>query len=814
MLMLGTFLIAFALLFFEVFSTIVVSFVLGSGYIYFVIGIAMLGLSAAASVMSILSSRMDEAAVARWLYRGCALLALTLIANLLLFVQIKDQLNLGIEAAARLGGLDGIVAKILADQLWMALALGATMSVPYMIFGAVITLIFKQAPPEQFHRIYFADMVGAALGCVCAIISLEWGGYALTALIPIVVALLAGAAYLGRQVRPLTRRAAVAVSLVPLTLLAPAAVTWIEPAPQLNSLARDYDMTQKVTELWHGWNSYSRVGALHAVASNGAVESVMALGNGEGHAQLIPYSPEGYGDWKQRLAIIGTAMGAPEDALVLFAGTGSDMQALDDYTRGQSRITGVELNHTMVAGGLGQPQYRLGEFYAKPNIRMVVSEAREFLERDDNRYDAILLSWSGATVAYYAGSIGHTTQFVYTREAFESMIDHLKPGGFIVVWNTNKVNTLAAFRAIMEERGMPNVPSSAVVLHIPGSETSDWKRNWDSNPLIFKPSGFTAMEVEQLAAAGSRISMKIAYAPGADSDPEFYAYREVLTAPNLDRVLRKLSDDLWLRFSVVDDDRPFSLDLFRTDTYLSSDFWGRLIGHSDLKPYESYRAQQTVFVLVLLLAAVVLIVGPLAIRGGPPLSRNSAQHLVYFSVCGMGFMLVEIGLVHKMGLLLGNPALSIAIVLAGLIFFTGVGSLFSQRLFSWGLNFQSCVLFIVVYLIVFLLASDRLVSGALAWALAWRILLALLILAPAGLAMGQLFPQGLVRASRDGTALLPWAWAINGAMGTIAAGLAPLVAQAVGFRLLVLSGAAFYLLILLLPEYRKRAVPVLAPQPV
>jgi len=803
MLMLGTFLIAFSLLFFEVFSTIVMSFVLGSGYIYFVIGVAMLGLSAAASMMSVLETKLDDRRRALALYWGCALLAALLIVNLVLFVQFKHQINLGVEEAARSGGLSGIVRKILSGQLWVALWIGMSMSVPYFLFGAIITLIFKTSPPRLFHKIYFADLVGAALGCVAAIAALEWGGYALTAVIPSVLAMLAGAAYLGRHAGHGAIFAAVLAALSPLAFLHPSAVSMIEPRPQLNSLARDYDMTRQVTELWHGWNSFSRVGALRSVAQDGTTEHVMALGNGEGHANLQPYRPEGYGDWEQKLALIGTALGAPESALIVFAGTGSDMLALDWYSDRKTRITGVELNHTMIRGALGLPEFALRDFYDRPNVRMVVSEAREFLEQDKSKYDAILLSWSGATVAYYSGSIGHTTQFVYTREAFEAMIHHLTPDGYIVVWNTNKVNSLATFRSIMDEKGMPGVRNAAIVLFEPGSEDSRWTRHWDSNPLIFKPGGFTDDEVRRIAAAAGRIGMQFAYAPGTGAHPDYAPYQRVLTSQDLPATLRDLNRETGLRFSVVTDDRPFSLDLFSTGRYLDGEFWSQVWQKAYLRPYEKYRAQQSMFVVALLVGAIVLILGPLAVKGGPPRGRAALENFVFFSVVGTGFMLVEIGMVHKMGLLLGNPAFSIAIVLAGLILFTGLGSLVSRAAFASGLGFRSCVLFIVAYLVGFILLSDAIVRIALGWALEWRALLALAILAPMGLAMGQMFPQAMVKASADSLAFLPWGWAINGAMGTIAAGLAPLVAQAFGFRSLLLAGAVVYSCILLLPSYRR-----------
>jgi hypothetical protein len=808
--LLGTFLVAFSLLFFEVFSTIVMSFVLGAGYIYFIIGIALLGLSAAASMMSVIAPKLNDRRRALALYWACILLAILLVINLILVVQFKQEINFGIELAAREGGIKGIVRKLLSAHLWVAVWIGAQISIPYFLFGAIISLIFKTSPSLLFHKLYFADLVGAALGCVMAIVSLEWGGYALTAVIPSILAMLAGAVYLYRYVRPRVTLLATLFALSPLALLAPSLVTTIEPEPQLNNLARDYEMKQQVTELWHSWNSYSRVSALRTTDAFGRTQHIMALGNGEGHADFRPYLPEGYPDLKHRLSLLGSTLGAPKTALILFAGTGSDMLALDFYTKQQTSITGVELNHTMIRGALGLADFNLRAFYGQPNIRMVVSEAREFLEQDERSYDLIMLSWSGATTAYYSGAIAHTTQFVYTREAFEAMLDRLSSDGFIIVYNTNKVNSLATFRSIMEERGGHSAHKSAIVLFEPGTEGANWNRYWDENPLIFKPSGFSSEEIRQFAAVGRQLGMQVAYAPDVGAHPEFKPYDRVLKEADLSAALRGLNQESGLRFSVVTDDRPYSMDLFNTERYLRIDFWNQLWNRAVLKPYENYRVQQMMFVIVILVSAIVLILGPVFVRGGPLRNRVTLEHFLFFSVLGTGFMLVEIGLIHKMGLLLSNPAFSIAIVLAGLIFFTGIGSLSSKATFERGLGFQSCVLFVVCYLTGFILLSDSILPIALSWPLGWRIALALGIISPLGFALGHLFPQGLVQANRDGNAYLPWAWAINGAMSTIAAGIAPLLAQAFGFQTLLLAGAAIFLIVLMLPTYRQRTVGILA----
>jgi hypothetical protein len=302
------------------------------------------------------------------------------------------------------------------------------------------------------------------------------------------------------------------------------------------------------------------------------------------------------------------------------------------------------------------------------------------------------------------------------------------------------------------------------------------------------------------------MGLAIAYAPHRAANPAYEPYGKVLRRPDLAAALGDLGRQTNLRFSVVTDDRPFSLDLFQTSRYFQGSFWETALGDPESSgPYERYRVKQLAFVAAIIVAAVVLILGPLAFARGPAANITTLNHLVYFSALGAGFMLIEIGMMHRMGLLLGNPGLSIAIVLAALILFSGIGSFSSDRAFARGLTFRWTVIILVLFTAGYLFASDGLIAHAMRWPLWAKSVLVVAITIPFGVTMGQLMPQGLVQARQDDSALVPWAWAINGALGTIAAGVAPLLAQAAGFRLVVALGAVCYCVILALPRYAAKA---------
>ena len=212
-----------------------------------------------------------------------------------------------------------------------------------------------------------------------------------------------------------------------------------------------------------------------------------------------------------------------------------------------------------------------------------------------------------------------------------------------------------------------------------------------------------------------------------------------------------------------------------------------------------------VLIGVLSLISCVLIITPLLVTDGPARDATTLMFLAYFFVLGAGFILIEIGLVQKFGLLLGHPSYAISIVLASIIFSTGVGSLLSDRLFASGVvTVKRIAIAIAVYVAVLLWAHDAAAATILALPLITKAVIVIVAIFPLGVLLGQLFPRGLKAAQAHDRRLVPWAWAVNGTMSTIFVGVGFVLSYPMGLSFLIYLGAAFYLLLLLLPVARAR----------
>ncbi|HSG46887.1 MAG TPA: hypothetical protein VLA43_03630 [Longimicrobiales bacterium] len=805
--LLGTFLIAFALLSFEITTVRTINFVLGPSHIYAAIALALLGLSAAGSLLSLVDPARLERHRDRIFWLSCLGIAALLVASSFMAVDVKEALNAAIEAAGRAGGRDGAVGTFFTNGLFASIRIGVVLSMPYFLFGGLLSYLFTTSDGETYGAYYGADLLGAAAGSITAVVFMEATSYAFSVTAPAVAALLAAAAFAA----PWSRAGAAGSLAGAIVLGAVSGAGWyvrgIEPVADPNFQVRDYEYRRDLVEIWHAWNGFTRVGAVRETQAPGE-PVILSLGNGEGMAWLIPYTADRESPLRHPPTVPALLFDeAPESALVMFAGVGADLMSLRE--NGVGRVIGVEINQTLVDGAMALPEFGLSRFLADESVALEVSEGRGFLERDDRRYDMILLSWSGATAAYYAGMLSGTEQYLFTYEGLASILDHLTPDGHSVILQVNKVKMLATLRRYLRERGGADPGQTAIVLFSPSEYVRAWDGQFDNNPLLIKPSGWSDEEVSTIRRNAAREGFDIAYAPGLGAHPSYTAYRRILEAPDWEAELATLGSETGQRFEIATDDRPFIFDLFDNGRYLRPEFWTM----TGMRPYEVTHLVRVVFVGIVTAVAVLLILGPLLLAGGPSMGRRTLSHLGYFACLGAGFIVVEIGLIQKAGLLFDTPSTTIAVVLASLILCTGIGSLMSDWSFRRGLTYRAAALGVCLYTLLLFFALEFVVQTVISWPLFLRGILVAGLIAPGAVLMGHLFPQGLVLAAKDERAIVPWAWGVNGATSTIGAGIAPLAAQVWGSSGLFLAGAALYGAILILPTTRGRSSGDSAPGP-
>ena len=174
--------------------------------------------------------------------------------------------------------------------------------------------------------------------------------------------------------------------------------------------------------------------------------------------------------------------------------------------------------------------------------------------------------------------------------------------------------------------------------------------------------------------------------------------------------------------------------------------------------------------------------------------------LTYFSSLGFGFIVVEICLMKKYVLFLGNPAYSITTILVALLCGAGLGSIASESL---GRKNPRATLFKVIPLIAVALLFETLISPLvfqqfLGLEFAGRIMVATLLLLPLGFLMGMAFPLGLTLINRMQIAeaerkkMIAWAWGMNGYLTVIGSASTVFLALFFGFKVALVTALVVY----------------------
>jgi hypothetical protein len=175
-------------------------------------------------------------------------------------------------------------------------------------------------------------------------------------------------------------------------------------------------------------------------------------------------------------------------------------------------------------------------------------------------------------------------------------------------------------------------------------------------------------------------------------------------------------------------------------------------------------------------------------RGGVP---RFGSHLTYFACLGVSFIFIEIALMQRFTLLLGHPSRSLALVLASLLFFAGVGSRVAA---SPRIELRKTLIALVLLIIATTYLYPVLIQIALPWSLLYRGLVTVVLVAPLGLLMGMPFPTGLRLTSRWGESAVPWMWGVNGGTTVLGSVIAILIAIHLGFTVVLLLAALGYAL--------------------
>lgn len=764
----GVFVTALATLLAELALTRLFSVVLFYHFAFMAISVALLGLGAGGLCSYFLLG---------WLERGGVWRRLALLSSL----------NAGVTVFALAVVLRQSVALELSLETLKPLSIVYfSAMLPFFFAGMVLAVVLARTA-RRAGVVYFADLAGAAAGCLLLIPLLEWLGgpnaiLAAGALYGLAAMFWAGAAG-ARPVRWLVVPAALAVL-----------IAFNHSGKLLDVRYAKGKPIEK--EYFTKWNSFSRVGVYRTTKGEYWIQ--IDVDASTQIADAVPTDPK----WQEQLRDFGAGLvyrlRKPGPVLVIGPGGGVDVSRA--LAAGSSDVTGVEINPIIVRrimrGGFRPNSFGL---YDRPDVHLFIEDGRSFIRRSPRQYDVIQATLVDTWASTAAGAFALSENNLYTVEAFQEYLRHLAPDGVLSITRWEFEVPREALRLVslgleaLRREGAAQPSRHLVVMA--DNRLSGWGT---TATFLMKRTPFTEEEVqrvEQAIATGGK-TMRLLAAPGR-TYPN--AFSEMLSARDLPAFYARYPFDV----RPVTDNRPFFFFTMKTGELLTR--W-RGPGSMDLKVNLGFALLLGVLGLSGLAVAVFLIV-PASLMRRVPRTPEVRRQLLFFVSIGLAFILAEIAFIQKFVLFLGHPTYALAVAVFALVLSSALGSRYSQRWPEQELARRSRTwLLLLAGLLLFIgLVVSPLVTSLVWLPLGARLALAALLLAVPGFLMGTAFPSGLrlLRLSNPGA--LEWAWAMNAAASVLGSALAVFISIHFGIWQTMAVGAFCYVAAALLLSHSAAA---------
>jgi hypothetical protein len=679
--------------------------------------------------------------------------------------------------------------------------------VPFFFSGLVIALLFSRSSRE-INRLYAADLVGAGVGCSAIAVVMPVFGGSGSILMAALLGFLAAMVFGWSQSRRLALAGGVlAVCLFPIAFLGDRLIPISVIAAKLHPL-----QPANAKPIHTEWNALSKVDVFKLPASpelgrpNPGFSIIVDGGFAGTEVPDLSGGVSNYLAHTSDFRSAGLAYAGKQHPKVLIIGSGAGREVLEGLTFGASSITAVEINpgiNNIVSQTLRDDW---GGLFQQPTVHLVTEDGRSFVRRSHETYDAIISVQTMSDAALLSGAMNLSETYILTREAFSDFYDHLAPDGVLMMtrpkYQIPKLVTTT--REMFEEHGLWNVGLHIFSFRGP---VLPYGHSRFLNCFLMKKSPWTP---EQIAAMEKHLGIGEPQPPDAEIPEIFYSPYEAVAqktfftrrlhefaeAPDLQAIYRGTYESL----SPATDDQPFFNQRQR---------WRTLRPHILLHVFfpakgstEGYQPVAEAYLLLLFAQSVVIgavfILLPLVCASGAGLRAPGRwSFLAYFAALGLGFIMVEMVLLQRFTLFLGQPIYTLAVVLAGLLISTGAGSYVTNGLRNsskW--SFVSVIGAILGSLAAVTLLTPYVLSAALGLALSWRVLISLLLIAPLGFVLGMPFPKGLRAVGLVAPELVPWAWGVNGFFTVIGSAATVILGMAFGFRFVLGAAAVCYLLAL------------------
>ncbi len=672
-------------------------------------------------------------------------------------------------------------------------------TIPFFFSGLIISVMLTKFSGEV-SKLYFFDLVGAGVSVLAFTVLLPFAGGNGTIVFVAALGFLAAMVFSLRKNNTLFLVSMVLMISVFAFLIKKDDILRIRVTP--NKIYANYIAERPDLNMYSGWNTISKIDVMKEEEASPDGYNVMLAIIDEGNAttnipnvRKMPPLTKPYD--ASNLAFVGKDSADK----VFIVGSGGGGEVLVSMFHAAKKVTGVEINGLLnkiitdiLAGWTGQL------INNNPKVEIITDDARSVLKRSKDIYDVIISAHTISASAVSSGSMSMVENFIMTKEAVKDYLKHLDSRGTLYISRPESQlpKLITTLKEAGKELGIKNDEFNFVVFRRPATDYE--VTNSYLAGVIYKKNGYDLLDMMSMRNEASALNLDIEFDPLTQQEN---IYSRLVNSKNIELEIAKDPSVL----TPATDDKPFF-----DDNYKFSDVtWSTIkdVFSQDDKAILALKSKPVAQITLLtmlgqvLFVSILLLIVPAVFIKGERKFKVEKKFLMFFAFIGIGYISIQIALIQKFTLFLGQPVYTMLTVISSMLIFSGIGAKYSEKFINGSkTKLYSVFLIIAIYTMFIGLVSPLMFEAFVSLSLILRIIITIILLAPLAFFMGMPFPTGISMLKNDDSRMVGISWAVNGFFSVIGTVITMILAMMFGFKIIFFIAGVFYLFALLFMTIR------------
>jgi hypothetical protein len=677
-------------------------------------------------------------------------------------------------------------------------------TIPFFFSGLIISILLTKFKSE-ISKLYFFDLLGAGLSCFAFVFLIPGFGGNGTILFVAAFGFLASMVFGYENHKTL--------ALISFILMVIGFSFLIDKDKSLpirvteNKIYGNYITARPELKVFSGWNIISKIDVMKDEESSPDGYDVNLAIIDEGNATTNIPNVKRLPPLTKPADASNLAFACGKDTAdrVFILGSGGGGEVLVSLYHNANEVIGVEINGLLNELISDKLAYWTGPLIKNnKQVKIITDDARSVIRSDKTLNDVIISAHTISSSAVSSGAMSMVENYIMTKEAIKDYLNHLKSDGIIYISRpeTQVPKLISTFKSADKELGINNDKRNFIVFKRPLNDFEISKSFMAG--VVYKKNGFNDLEVMNVRYEASMLSLDIEYDPMGNQEG---VYRELVETNDIESMIKGKQNLI-----PATDDKPFFDDNFGFGNFnwvnvkdaFSQDNKAILA----LKDKPVAEVTLIVMLIQIIVISFLFLLFPLMLMKKEKEQKIEKKYLVYFALLGLGYIMLQISMIQKFTLFLGQPVYTMLTVIATMLVASGIGSKFSV-LINTKTQRQKVLavfIFISVYSILLGLLNPVIFSSFSSAGIIVRILISIVLIFPLGFFMGMPFPIGISLIQDSENRYVPLAWAVNGFFSVIGTVLTMILAMILGFQIVFILTGILYLIALVFLSLRLKRI--------